>query len=305
MRNENDIPELIPFDERYPSPESLFRSPEDMNNEQFELLAAAWAEGDLDADSLSEIESVFQNDPSKRALAEEFKKIRLVPGKEKWHNRNTLLKTAPPVIILKRVMLGSMAAAALFLALITLRPLLEKEASVGGPVILPGIEITAAKQESVIPVIHNTRKSIVKTNDAVATDHVSGPAVSGGGSFSRTMPVVIGGNPEMTRLISGINPDDLISIPTYTIAVDPLNDPRDVNWIMKSLTALSKIIAKEDKPVDGYQIAGACVKGINTVLGWEMDLEKVMSDDGELKALSFSSSLLSFTSPVKKNIRVP
>jgi hypothetical protein len=52
-------------------------------------------------------------------------------------------------------------------------------------------------------------------------------------------------------------------------------------------------------------IAGACVKGVNSVLGWDMDLERVVSDEGNPLAVNFSSSLLSFSAPVKKSTDEP
>ena len=70
---------------------------------------------------------------------------------------------------------------------------------------------------------------------------------------------------------------------------------------MKGIAGLSKSIKKEKTPVDGYVIARSCIKGINSVFGSDMELEKVVSAAGDTVAVSFNSSLLSFSAPVRKS----
>ncbi|HUW92896.1 MAG TPA: hypothetical protein VMV74_07020 [Bacteroidales bacterium] len=306
MRNENDIPGLIPFDDRYPSPENLFRRPEDMSDDQFALLAAAWADGGLDHEHLFEFESHIADNPERKAMAEEFKRIRLTPGNEKWHGRDASLKTTEMVIIFKRVMYVALASAAVFLAFFTLTPLLKKTITESSPVILPETEITATMKEpvpSALPV--DAKVIIVNTKNIPVSQNVTDPVQMESRSFPRTTPLTVSSDPGTVRFISGLNTTELISMTKYQMPAEILNDPADVNWIMKGITALSKIITKDDKPVNGYLIAGACVKGLNTVLGWEMEFERVLSDEGKPISLNFSSSLLSFSSPVKKSIQEP
>ena len=76
---------------------------------------------------------------------------------------------------------------------------------------------------------------------------------------------------------------------------------RESNWVFRGISSLAKAITKEDKKIDGYFVASACVKGINNALGWEMELEQASNKNGEPVAVNFSSSLLSFSAPVNKN----
>ncbi|MCK7542278.1 MAG: hypothetical protein MZV63_71085 [Marinilabiliales bacterium] len=59
---------------------------------------------------------------------------------------------------------------------------------------------------------------------------------------------------------------------------------------------------KEEKNIDGYVVASACVKGINNFLGWEMELEQASNNEGEPVAVNFSSSLISCFSPCQQKL---
>ena len=59
MNDDIDFPRLTPSDDRLRSPERLFRKPEDLTDEQFDLLAAAWSEDALSEDSLYEFDGQY------------------------------------------------------------------------------------------------------------------------------------------------------------------------------------------------------------------------------------------------------
>jgi len=303
MRNENDTPGLIPYDDRYPSPRNLYRRPEDLSDDQFALLAAAWSEGAMSDEQLLEFESVIDGDPEKKAVAQDFKRIRLTPGDEKWDGKSALLKPASSPVIVRRMIFATMASAAVFAAVITLAPLLKKSVQQSSPAILPSIEITAVMPVSAVPspatADHKTSvRNISVNNPLKATNPVQAEKIT----ISRTSPLSVTGSPEGARLTALVDASELRSVKMNLMPPELLNDAAESNWIMKSLTALSRAITKNDKTIDGYHIAGACVKGINSFLGWEMELERVSSDAGTPLAVNFNSSLLSFSSPVKKNL---
>jgi hypothetical protein len=309
VRNDNDLPELVPFEDRLPSRAGLFRSTEEITDDQFVLLAAEWAEGESGADSISEIESIFKASPERRALAEDFKRIRLVPGNEKWQGREAMIKTLPSSFYLNRIMYTVLASAAVILALLTLPPLLRNSVSQSSPAILPEVAVTSSaispsgKTEAATafrrdPVIQHTSTAVASAEKLQA---------DAGHSF-RTEPFELRNDPETVRLIAGISTAELTAVERMPVHTDIRSMPGeagDVNWIMRGITALSGIVTGKDKPVDGYMIAGACVKGVNSVLGWDMDLERVVSDEGNPLAVNFSSSLLSFSAPVKKSTDEP
>jgi len=77
---------------------------------------------------------------------------------------------------------------------------------------------------------------------------------------------------------------------------------KEPNWVFRGISALAKAITKEEKNIDGYVVASACVSGINNFLGWEMELEQASNNAGEPVAVNFTSSIISVSAPVNKNL---
>ncbi len=309
VRNDNDLPELVPFEDRLPSRAGLFRSAEEMTDDQFMLLAAEWAEGESDADTNSEIESIFKVSPERRALAEDFKRIRLVPGNEKWQGREAMIKTIPSSFHIYRIVYAVLASAAVILVLMTLSPLLRNNVSQSSPAILPEAAITSSAispSGRTVAATANSRVTVIQHPGTTITRAEKMQADAG--HNPRTEPFELRNTPETVRLIAGISTTELTAVERMPVQPDIRSLPReaeDVNWIMRGITAMAGVVTGKDKPVDGYMIAGACVKGVNSVLGWDMDLERVVSEEGNPLAVNFSSSLLSFSAPVKKSTDKP
>ncbi len=301
MKSDNDNPALVPFNDRNPSPEKLYHTPAEMSDEQFALLAAAWAERGLDDDGVSELESIFKHDPEKKKYAEGFKDFRLKPGSERWDMPDNLLKTNPSALWARRSVITLLATAAVITLFIIVSPLLKEKNALLPPNVPGEMQIAAArpliKMKYYPPAENVTRTDSNKTvdnqdnieleNEAAAQDiHVS--------------PMTIIGRPEIVSLQQQMN---IFALTQPKIIVTDIDAETysDQSWIVRGIMAVAGLVRKEDKPMDKYDIAGACVKGVNNALGWEMEIEKVMSENGKPVAISFSSSLLSFRSPVKKS----
>ncbi len=71
--------------------------------------------------------------------------------------------------------------------------------------------------------------------------------------------------------------------------------------MLRSISFLATAITGKEKEVDGYMIASGCITGLNTILGWDMELQQVSNRAGDPVAVSFSSTLLSFTKPLNKS----
>jgi hypothetical protein len=61
----------------------------------------------------------------------------------------------------------------------------------------------------------------------------------------------------------------------------------------------------KDSPLKVYEIAEAGVSGLNKLFGWEMALDQKTDANGELNSVYFSSKLLKFNAPVRKNELLP
>lgn len=302
MKSENEIPGLRPFDDRNPYPERLFRKPSEMTDDQFALLAAAWAEGALDEESLLEIESIFNASPEKRVYAEGFRKLRLQPGTEKWNKRNSLLRTSPFTVIIRLGAITTLAAAAVLTAVIMIKPLvIDTGVNSSAPIELRIASATPLFKMKYYPSARQNNDHVQPVAERVAfyeKEIVPVDAQTIEPIAMSTLPVTLPANSQTAILALGPVPVVIASDATTEITTS------DENWLVRGLTAIAGLVSKDKKTVDGYMIAGACIKGVNSLLGWDMQLERKMTEAGDPLSVNFTSTLVSFNTPVKKNLPV-
>ncbi len=301
MNDDIIYPHLTPLNDRYPSHGDLYRSPGDLTAEQFDLLAAAWAENALSGESLAEIEALFAIDKSKETYAGSFRKLHLAPCDDRWEGLDTLLKTTSASRTIRRILVITLTAAALFIALFTLMPLAKKQVTLTVPAPLPEIAVIPDVTEPAAPDISNKIEETVYPGTAPAVKEksqelnipVREPTV-------RISPVTMIAAAEPPVIISGITSSELRPVSFNVIpAVPEIQD--DENWIARGISKLSQKSAKEKKPVDAFVVARAFISGINSIFGSEIELTRTINKKGELVAVSFNSSLLSVKAPVRKN----
>lgn len=302
MNDDTDYPRLTPPDDRYPSHGNLFRSAGDLTDDQFDLLAAAWSEKVLPDDSLAEMEALFASDPAKKAYAESFGQLRLRPFDDKWSGRHALLRTTTSAKIIRRVWLTTLAAAAVILAILFLRPVTDKQTSITAPVSSPEIamapEVTesspaAVNEEMPEPLAAIKITSVTEIKEELPASEREQPV--------KAAPVTVSARTEIPVIMAGIDSRKLLAVNYSKIPAATNIQEKEENWLVKGFAGLSKTIKKEKTPVDGYVIAKSCIKGINSVFGSDMELEKIVSAAGDTVAVSFNSSLLSFSAPVRKS----
>jgi len=295
-------PHLTPSDDRYPSPGKLFRSVNDMTDDQFDLLAAAWSENALPDDSLAEMEALFASGPAKKAYAKKFRLLRLTPCDDEWKGKKALLRTTPAAKIIRRACLVTLAAAAVAVVILTLKPFAEVRTVKQAPVRSPEVAVVSESIETVAPVV---KEDVSEPVIAVAKTSVTSldkvlPA-AGSEQVVKTAPVIVNARPETPVIIPGIDGGKLLAIKLNEIPAPHYTPAKETNWIMKGLASLSGSIKKDKTPVDGYTFAKSCINGINSVFGSEMELEKVINKNGDAVGVTFSSSLLSFSAPARKS----
>ena len=307
INDDTDYPRLTPSDDRYPSPGNLFRSVNDLTDDQFDLLAAAWSENALPDDSLAEIEGLFASSPGKKTYAESFRQLHLRPRDDEWKGKNALLRTTPTTRIIRRVYIVTIAAAAVFLALVTIKPFTEKQPVTTVPGSSPEVAMAPGIVEtSPLVVKEGIPETVVAVTKTSVTSEKNKLPVAEREQAVKITPVIVSARTEAPVITAGIDSRELLAVSFNEIPAT-LNIPEEQeNWILKGIDGLSKTIRKERTPedrtsVDGYSIAKTCIKGINSVFGSEMALEKVVSEDGDTVAVSFKSPLLSVSAPVRKS----
>ncbi|MFZ2285776.1 MAG: hypothetical protein WAV93_02210 [Bacteroidales bacterium] len=338
MNDKTEYPRLTPRDERYNAPDRLLRKPEDLTYDQFDLLAAAWSEGALAGDHLSELEAAMAADPSMKQRGESFRSVRLLPPDDRWPGRNRLIRQSPAATAIRRTLFLTVASAAAVVVLIMFGP------SVVNQIIgktIPATTGTTEMAETLIPVskpviisgektdvpagkIAGLNTAAASYDSKSATDGTAGAAVI---SASSEGEMAVGAAlirretsaiPVTEHHATGVFPliadaGDTHIRPVQMNPVAGATQPpavseelpaavKESNWVFRGISALAKAITKEEKKIDGYSVASACVKGINNALGWEMELEQASNKNGEPVAVNFSSSLLSFSAPVNKTL---
>ncbi len=302
INDDTDYPRLIPPDDRYPSPGKLFRSANDLTDDQFDLLAAAWSENALPDDNLAEMEEMFVSDPGKKAYAENYSKLRLRPFNEKWDGLHTLLRTTPAAKIIRRVSRTILAAAAVILAFLILWPVMKRDTAITGHGSFPEVAMApeaaektpmGLKEEIPDPAVAVTKTSVtIEKKELPAAEQEQ---------IVKIAPVTVSARTAAPVITAAINSRDLLALKLNDIPASVNIPAKEENWIRKGISGLSKTTKKEKTPVDGYVIAKTCIKGINSVFGSDIGLEKIISEEGDTVGVSFNSSLLSFSAPVRKS----
>jgi hypothetical protein len=302
MNDDTDYPRLTPPDDRYQSPGNLFRSANDLTDDQFDLLAAAWSENALPDDSLAEMEALFVSDPGKKAYAGNFRQLRLAPYKDEWNGINALLRTTPAAKIIRRAYLVTMAAAAVILVLLTLKPFAGDQPVITAPVSPPEVAMVSEPAETAPLVVQEDVPGlVVAVTETSVTAEIEEPPVTEREQTVKATPVRVNARTEAPVITPGVEARELLAVNFNEIPAS-LNIPeKEENWLVKGITGLAKATKKEKTQVDGYIIAKSCIKGINSVFGADIELEKVISEEGDTVSVIFNSSLLSFSAPVKKS----
>ena len=327
MTDDSDFPRITPSDDRYPAPDGLLRKPEELTDDQFDLLAAAWADESLEGDSLEEFDSVIAAIPTRRMRAESFRGVKLTPYNDRWVYRNSLLKQSPATKSIRRTLLITLLAAAAVIAIIITGPVLKNRTTDIIPTALPeGAVMSEALIPEAYPVIIPERVKVEPAGSRKISDTEKPVAILAGDmtepgkalhaagingpekttptaettETQRVLPVTLAINAVNPVMIAAAKTTDLHAVQMAAI-IPPSAEEKTGNWIVRGISLLAKSVTREEKNIDGYVIASACVNGINNILGWEMQLKQANNKAGETVAVNFSSSLLSFSAPVNKN----
>ena len=296
----------------------LKKNPASLPLQQIEYLSIAYLENDLSEVQAGELEESVSSDREKRKIFDSAQKTKLKPQKVFFREKKKLLRKTPAQkVFIMAVRSLSAAAAGIFLTMIIFsllrQPSTETEAvAVSTSDTLSVYAGILLKSEEVIVVI-NTRPD---GNPSVKALH-SDTAISSESKIAFAEPD--------TGAVPEINPDMFITaVPVFSdlydtsektlnslvesriMTIDPrLYDPERgrVKRFIAS-TFREKVLKDKgynDAPLQPYELAEAGIEGLNKLLGWEMALVKTSNDEGELQSFYFSSGVLKFNAPVKKN----
>lgn len=334
--------ELRPPEVSMPSLDRLFRHPAQLTDEQFDLLAAAWAEGDLEDEALQEMEEIMSATPERRERAESFRQLRLEPATDRWSSMRGSLRPVPAARLPKRRLITATLAAAALLILLIMGPARKwyRELPAGDPVTTATEPVPSLAEAVPQPAKTETppaeagapevgtepppaEAKVLLAETGAGPAKIEPPPAEAGAPEAGTEPLLAEAGDLPLREMLLITDHNLpvlrtlapftepamasgtmarVTMARVTMAVVPdyqHNAPDEQNWILRGLSMIAKAVTGKEREVTRYSIANSCVAGINSLLGWEMELEQLRNESGEPVALSFSSSLLSFRRPLK------
>lgn len=297
-----DFPRMMPPDDRMPSGRMLFRCPDDLTDEQFDLLAAAWADDAISGEALAELVSVMNANPTRKDRAESFRQIRLVPVDERWPGLKSAVRLSPALTVFRRTFIPALLAVAAMIVLVIVGPAGAKLKTVNTRNQAAETAVTAAEIPASSPIIAiakepNTIAGPASITQKTVTEYLEEPAEVM--EVARIQPLSIAYGyasdisvaPAVNTVMASISMMDIQSLQTVQ---------EEKNWMLRGISYIAGTVTGKEKEIDGYMIANGCITGINNLLGWDMELERVSNRSGEPVAVTFSSSLLSFTKPVNK-----
>ena len=295
--------------------DDLRKAVSDLSEMQFDYLCTAYFENDLSGEELAELSDMVNNDPHRKKTFELSGRLKLVPYDIRFKNKKRLLKRSPleKVIRIAVTVISAAASVALLATLYLLIPDNEndrRETISQLPVSEEKAEHSAFNDETeyieaILPTAgeKNRDPSSAIFNNITESGEKPEPAESL--PDSRDTRLI---SPAITPSISDIailHKSEIYTsalIPLYPDS-QPLNDDRLTAGKFFAKLFRERILKSEttdESRIKGYEIAEAGVAGLNRLLGWEMDFEKYVNENGETKSIYFSSRMLKVQTPVNR-----
>ncbi len=302
----------------YPGKDLLKKTDAEIPDSQFELLCVAHLEHDLNNEQEKELEEIISRDSEKDKVFQLLQKTTLIPRDYNYKHK-TLLKRNSLTGWTKPVFIKVLSVAAMIAVIFSAYLLLPETWTENKEIFSENSSDTLIinnKQPIQKNVISLNEKSAVQTIPSASS---SNKDITSNSSDPGTDPYSDEPENEKAPVIEKIPIDDYLNTaidfefstePDQLIAFNPETDipetDDDRSRIGKFLAKTYRdIILKDEKasdiPLKGYEIAEGGINGLNKLLGWEMALTTSTDSNGELRSVYFSSKLLKFNTPVKKN----
>ena len=300
-----------------------------VNDSNFDDLCIASLEGDLTQEEATLFQKWLQQKPLKVREFELYKKTRLIPEKISFDFKSTL-KRRPVSRIFTPKVWGYFSAAASIIILIALYLFISK----------PGVNENTLISEKITDTTTIKIKSQTSPESQAKTDtkeeiipynkpgDSKQPKNTARGNAIVEKQVVVQDlsigldksnhfiQPDTIELtLNKIRRKEINTLPEKSIiaalvsikdleVVENINDNLDLSQ-MAVKTFKSEILKEEKSKINPdkftlWDIADAGIRGINKIIGWEMEFNKEYDDEGELIALAFDSNAISLYHTMNK-----
>ncbi|HKL67690.1 MAG TPA: hypothetical protein VJ877_07340 [Bacteroidales bacterium] len=297
--------------EAYPYGE-LLHSPDQLSEEQVEHFSIALHEGDLTRKQEEEIESLKYTDPRFRKSVDQYAMIKLTGDDINFPDKDKLLAIPGRRKRIRRLV-NTISIAASLAIIMSLFFIINTKDDIysNRPLSLNNPAPVVEKEETVeeLPVPDISQMPVYTASSE--KDYAPRQVIK---TIPETEPLVR----EQERKIYNIDPIPLkenitlgstqnkyllANMEPYPVTGEPLKQSFSVREFLAY--QFRKNILDEENPeasnIKAYEIADAGIKGINFLLGWEMDLKAEKSGEGKFENISFTSELVKFGHSPAKN----
>ncbi len=313
-----------PFDNSFKNKNLLKKTSADLTDYQFDLLCIGELEGDLSPEEKDELYEIISQNPDRFKTFKLINKIKLLPPKglkyKYIHKLKKGNKTAK-IISLASIATG-IAATVVFLIYLSFYPLRKSSNRnvismvMEMPVISDNKLITvpdtgfdssapvsssSSDAKEVLSLIGNAINENPEGSDKVI-DTAQSESIKSANRIERINihPVnYAAGFPMLFETPSNLY--HLVQINPTILIKDEQNEGLKRRFTAFIRERILGIENKTDEELKAYEIAKAGINGLNKLLGWQMVFNGYVDDTGELTAINFSSKLVKFNIPVRKN----
>jgi len=317
----------------------LFHTPDELTNDQVEHFSIAYCENDLDENQKKEIEGLAQTDPRFRKNINIYEKIKLKADETEYPGKAMLLRI-PGRRKRTGIILTSLSAAASVAILAGLFLIFNRQSTEPSfeSQVLASVNEEQAGEKSNIeepsqPGI-NEEEAItaqpggekVQSRSAIVAESLQKRPVtvterqvilaSASVESIQSEPAAV--KREVYPAMSKIPAVEEVQLDkqhvSYLLAETrpyPVSLPQDLSDSLRMSVReflafhFRKNILDEEEPgienLKAWEIADAGIKGINTLLGWNMEFQTLKGEDGRLQNLHFTSELVKIDHEFKKN----
>jgi hypothetical protein len=316
---------LKPSKNSFTQKDQLIKSISDLSGPQFDYLCIACHENDLDSEQKTELMEIIDRDHEMKSRYDLLQRIKLTPQTVSYKNKKKLIKTTAAQKIIRSSIIGISAAATVALLIVSfflipptlpdkinktalniytdgtllkqaVSPVTDKSVSIQKPVVgsqNDGSLISLAQKEK--SEITESVTTLQSPKDSLFRDN-----------NQEIMVVKIPASSEIDLNEKNMS-NKLVASKAFLITPQSEDEQSKLSKFI-ARTFREKILkepASKDSPLKAYEIAEAGVSGLNKLLGWEMALDEKKDENGELASVYFSSKILKFNAPVKKDETVP
>jgi hypothetical protein len=317
---------LNPDEQSFPYKTHLVKTAANLPKSQFEYLCIAYLEDDLSSDQQAELLESIEQDPKKKISFESIQKIKLSPVALTYKHKNRLLKRTVVQKVIRLSVVGLSVAAAIALIylnyFLTPRILPDNSNNTAQNIVTDSTvkkqadlltSVKTIKENPSIQIKKQTKNLIARSQitaihikNSTLNQTIQNDSLIRSADFPPTLLKKIPVSSEIGLIGETLN-NTLIALNTKS-TIPEYDDDRSRLSKFIAKTFRQKILREKttkDSPLKGYEIAEAGVSGLNKLLGWEMALDKMNDENGELKSVYFSSKILKFNAPVKKSEPLP